>query len=131
MAEFQEVMRQLNRLCSAHENCYDEDNCPMQAMGCCGSIGNHCSEPLQAKRIEKTVMQWAAEHPELVYPTWGEWLELEHIVNPIPTVLYETGQLTINQDESNQYLLKAYYYNSPIPDDIAKKLGLEPKKKKE
>ena len=66
--------------------------------------------------VEQVVTQWAAEHPEPQYPTWAEWLESMHVVNPI-----------ISPDESSQYLLKAWYYDSPIPADIAQKLGLEPK----
>ena len=102
MAEFQEVMKHINRICVAHENC-DENGCPLRVMGCCGNIGSHCSEPLQAERIEKTVMRWAAEHPEPVYPTWGEYLHTLH-----------------NKPSSREL-------SQPIPADIAQKLGLEPK----
>ena len=72
MAEFSEVMRQLNRLCSHYQNC-GESGCPM--FDECGNIGAHCSDLKHSYRIEKTVMAWAAEHPEPQYPTWGEWLQ--------------------------------------------------------
>lgn len=97
MAEFQEVMRQLNRLCSHNEKC-SESGCLL--FNECGNIGTHCSDPKHSYRIEKTVMQWAAEHPEQVYPTWQEW--------------FDTFDEAIDVDE-------------PIPADIAEKLGLQPK----
>ena len=124
MAEFQEVMKQLNRLCGAHENC-DEDNCPMEAMGCCGNIAAHCSEPLQAKRIEKTVMQWAAEHSEPVYPTWEEWLISMGLIE------YKASLENVWHGDCNvtNGVIKALNARAgnPIPADIAQKLGLEPK----
>ena len=98
MAEFSEVMKQLNRICTKS----DCTNCPMESMGCCGNIGFHCSNPIKAERIEKIVMQWAAEHPEPKYPSWEEYL----------------------------CSIGFWSYNSlskPIPADIAKRLGIEPK----
>lgn len=101
MAEhsFQEVMRQLNRLCSHYQNC-GENGCPM--FDECGNIGAHCSDPKHSYRIEKTVMSWAAEHPEQVYPTWEEWLT------------------TLGVQSYNEL-------SKPIPADIAQKLGIQPK----
>lgn len=103
MAEhsFREVMHEVNRLCMAQNNC--DNDCPLENMGCCGNFGAHCSDPLQVERIEDTVIAWAAEHPELVYPTWGTWLA-----------------------ERFGYDLREIIYN-PIPGDIAEKLGIEPK----
>ena len=68
--------------------------------------------------IEKTIMAWAAEHPEPVYPTWGDWF-----VN--------RGMLPEKWDN----LTSAYMdvgcvpklIHSPIPADLAQKLGIEPK----
>ena len=64
-------------------------------------------------------MQWAAEHPEPVYPTWGEWF-------------VERGDLTENWQElkvENKYGGKCVIgmFYQPIPTDIAQKLGIEPK----
>ena len=48
-------------------------------------------------------MEWAEEHPEPVYPTWGTWLS-----------------------EKYDYDLREIMY-TPILADIAEKLGIEPK----
>lgn len=66
-------------------------------------------------KMEQEALQWEADHPEPVYPTWGEWLESAHIVNPDPDAV------------CSQHLLKAWYYDCYIPADIAQKLGIEPK----
>jgi hypothetical protein len=60
-------------------------------------------ETVDFAHIEQTVTEWAAEHP-VVYPTWGEWLQ--RIYN------------------SMNY---AGIFITPIPADIAQKLGIEPK----
>jgi hypothetical protein len=68
-------------------------------------------------QIEKRVMKWAAEHPEPVYPTWGEWLYDMHVVSvqarqtPLPNLYYTIESAMLK----------------PIPADIAEKLGIEPK----
>ena len=105
MAQFQEVMRQLNRLCSHFQNC-NENGCPM--FDECGNIGAHCSDPKHTYRIEKTVMSWAAEHPEPVYPTWVDWFR-------------EMGVIPSEQKCFHIWLLDT------IPADIAQKLGVKPK----
>lgn len=54
--------------------------------------------------------QWAAEHPEPVYPTWFEYLYA--ISNPDYFDLTE---------------LYTWMRHTPIPADIAQKLEIEPK----
>ena len=111
MAEFQEVMRQWKRMCDA----YTTDDavscckgCPMSGRGC-GSI--YESGNADPDVIERETMSWAAEHPEPVYPTWGEWLVKMGVAE------IGSGMLGIQPAIAEQ----------PIPDDIAQKLGLEPK----
>ena len=106
MAGFHEVMKQWGRLCRQHcaENADDCDGCILGGTRAdvCGSYARDNAE--DAAEIERLVMEWAAEHPEPVYPTWGEWLQ----------TLYK----------SQNY---AGIFITPIPADIAAKLGIEPK----
>ena len=116
MAEFQEVMKQFNRMCE-----YGKKH---PVAGYCGA---HCAfevscgfdKPNQAlrvamndpKKFEFGVMKWAAEHPEPVYPTWEEYLR-------------NIGVIPTSQDIIQTFL------KIPIPADIAQKLGLKPKEAK-
>ena len=109
MAEFQEVMKQFDRMCSHYQR---EHECPM---GCtmsgvnisqCRKIAFECPDS-----VERTVMSWAAEH-QVVYPTWGEWF-LTTCQVPL------TSDLRHNDWET--------LLGSHIPADIAEKLGIEPK----
>ena len=62
-------------------------------------------------------MTWAAEHPEPVYPTWGDWLA-------------EQGVLVCDVSYPNKrywYAINKQKIEQPIPTDIAEKLGIEPK----
>lgn len=92
MAEFMEVFCNAQRYCEAHGNC---DECPLKNDCCILSIDVDWS---RIYRLERTVMDWAKEHPMPKYPTWQEWLTLNGIV----------------------------YLNESIPSIIARKLGVEP-----
>lgn len=108
MAEFQEVMKQRDRMCkhylSTDHNC---ENCPLDKarkstiLQCFRYIAEYYQE------AENVIMSWAAEHPEPVYPTWVEWLR-------------QNGVVPRDQKCFHDWLLK------PIPTDIAEQLGIEP-----
>lgn len=114
MAEFQEVIRQFDRLCKAHAMCNDCSLYEPNGADRCG-ISALIND---SERIEREIMKWAAEHPEPVYPTWGDWF-------------VSKGMLPDKWDN----LTSAYMnigcvpklLHSPIPTNIAKKLGLESK----
>ena len=106
VAEFQEVMRQLDRLC---RNTTCDEDCPMCTE--CNNIAQ-CGDTIHPERIERIVMAWAAEHPEPVYPTWEEWLEEVGFVKK-----------TIIKD----FIHREYCWKEHISPDIAQKLGLQPK----
>ena len=119
MAEFVQTMIDWRRMCKVYTT--DDKSC---CYGCpvadfrehgCGAIFE-MEDSTDWERYEGAIREWAAEHPEPVYPTWAEWLESMHVVNPI-----------VSPDANSQYLLKAWHYDSPIPADIAQKLGLQPK----
>lgn len=109
MAEFREVMRQINRMCSHYSNCEDS-GCPL--FDECGNLGAYSSNEKQAERIERAVSAWAAEHPEPIYPTWYEWLK--------------NMGLTFHDAESSWIGFTERIHHS-IPADIAQKLRVEPK----
>ena len=102
MAEFQEVCKQWRRMCRDGSKDYACAYCKMYSSideSVCRGIPNEDD----AKVIESFVMSWAAEHPEPVYPTWGTWLA-----------------------DKYDFDLREIMY-TPIPADIAQKLGIEPK----
>ena len=106
MAEFTEVMRQWVRVRKATASSADENVLSVYLL-------EEYDDALIAD-IEKNVMQWAAEHPEPVYPTWYEWLTsigaVTRKVKPdVASTLIETGLL------------------DPIPADLAAELGVKPK----
>lgn len=113
MAEFQEVMREWVRSRKTiNEN--KLSYCPLE-MFTNDYIAN----------IEKEVMTWAAEHPEPVYPTWGEWLQEQGVldVEYIPSASRTTS--TSKSYIQTVKTLAPFY--RPIPADIAQKLGITPK----
>ena len=105
MAEFQEVMRQFNRMCEAHAKCVD---CPLTVKD---SIETRCgigSFRDESEYVEQEIMQWAADNPEPVYPTWVDWFRQIGVVPP-------------EQKCFHTWLLES------IPADIAQKLNIESK----
>lgn len=116
MAEFNEVMRQWNRMCNSVPDkqgfnlCSDKKTgyiCPMHD---CGLCNKSVSSQTDDDRLEgeKIIMSWAAEHPEIVYPTWADWFR-------------QIGVAPRTQSCFHKWLLE------PIPADTAQKLGIEPK----
>lgn len=101
MAEFVQTMKDWRRMCKVYttddESCCD--GCPVadfREHGC-GAIFE-MEDSTDWQKYADTIMEWANEHPEPVYPTWWDW--------------FAAGGL--DQDD-------------PIPADIAQKLGIEPK----
>lgn len=99
MAEYVEVMEQKKRMCNSTLCC----ECDIFHLS--GEDINNCSQFISnnPSKAEKIIMSWAAEHPAPKYPTWMEYL----------FTIYDTVWPQIATME--------------IPDDIAEKLGIEPK----
>lgn len=102
MAEFKEVMKQYKRMCNTYPQC---DGCPFKTeleWGCCRL--EVLTEEEELDIWETTVMEWARNHKEPVYPTIRELVN--YIMNKIPgeSVSYETR----------------------IPADIAKEFNIMP-----
>lgn len=120
MAEFKEVMQQWARMCNSVPGkseyisiCSDKESgyiCPMKD---CGLCNKSLSSQTDDDRLigERTIMEWATEHPAPVYPTWRD--------------LFERMGANIRCDGTVQFQLFAA--DKPIPADMAQKLGIEPK----
>lgn len=114
MAEFQKVMREWKRMCKSRGNIPDD------FVGAESALLFAFDRP---EEIERLVMEWAAEHPEPVYPTWAEWLleigggEKKHI---------ETGGYSGNTWVTD-YETFVVALDSTIPDNTARMLGVKPK----
>ena len=113
MAEFVDVLRQFDRMCKVNNGCI---NCPLHEPD---GVSDRCSIGAfinDSKRIEREIMCWAAENPEPVYPTWGDWLA-------------EIGLINWQNNGEGVYsvMVPTFKMCNPIPADIAQKLGIEPK----
>lgn len=99
MAEFQEVIKEWERMCNTTQclKCGFYKAVGANVDRCKQFIADH---PTKAEEI---IMAWSAEHPEPVYPTWYEFLG----------DIYPASWDLIA--------------NKRVPADIAQKLGLEPK----
>lgn len=126
MAEYTEVIKQFKRMCKSVTlmKC-TRGECPI-AMGC-ENIGQ-CRKAAFERPLdfEKRVMDWAAEHPEPVYPTWEEWLQSIGVMES-STRLKELCQRQLLIDGIPAYAVPTVKVLKPIPADIAQKLGIEPK----
>jgi len=111
MAEFQDVMRQWVRARKATASSCEENVLSVYPL--------ETYDDALIADIERNVMQWAADHPEPVYPTWGEWLEKQGVVKTVLSPRYE--------ENGASYYTPMYEITNPIPGDIAEKLGLKPK----
>lgn len=122
MAEFTEVMRQARRLCAEQQEIECCVKCPMQGKGGCMVAAD--VENVDYADAEQRIMQWAAEHPEPVYPSWQEaWKELFPYVTHIPCPELYFGVECCDHDDRYCVACKA----KPIPAEIAEKLGIKPK----
>ena len=100
MAEFFDVMVEMNRMHDDYDKC--DDGCPLHNKGFCNKPRCEINEE-DIREAEKIIMKWSKENP-VVYPTWGEFFKIADL---------EDARLT-----------------DPVRVDIAKKLGLEPVRKR-
>ena len=112
MAEFAEVWENWQRMCE-----YETEISKCSCNGCplvnlrCNAEYPKDQKYHNGNIIEAIVMAWAAEHPKLVYPTWGEYLCNIGLISRFTNAV-EMGQRL---------------FDSPISADIAEKLGIQPK----
>ena len=121
MADFVQTMKDWRRMCKTYTT--NDDSC---CEGCpvvdynehgCGAIFE-MDDSTDWQRYEGAIAAWAAEHPGPVYELWGEWFE-------------KRGDLIRGWHNATniQWIAKTFgrLMCTPIPADIAQKLGLQPK----
>lgn len=111
MAEFQDVMKQFDRMCNAHAGCID---CPLhRPHDRLYRVSDECTVATFINKpdyIEHIVLEWAEKHPEPVYETWLEFIKR-----------FETGMPKSDKD------FIYWMGTTPIPADVAQKLKIKPK----
>lgn len=128
MAEFTKVAHEWVRMCKAYSDAGDCMKCPMVTNPICGcmSDGNGASDK-EISKAESDIMSWAAEHPEPVYPTWASFLA-EHCGAPkeicFGYITYPDETYGVTPETYVQWVM-----TERIPEDMARKLGIEPKEK--
>lgn len=125
MAQFSEVMRHARRMCESFRDGHCSE-CPIgnaNALEC----GIKVTSGMDCEEVERRVMQWAAKHPEPVYPTWAEWQDSTFPDAHTPIRPCEFGsKRRFKCDGKTCYECKL----EPIPADIAERLGIKPKEAK-
>ena len=84
MADFVQTMKDWRRMCKAQDELRGDRaccGCPLESYGC-PSIYDDVDNADYAD-VENKVSAWAAEHPEPVYPTWGEYIRSITGLDPV------------------------------------------------
>lgn len=126
MAEFTEVMRQARRMCEEQQNIDCCVRCPINKNGCMVVAD---AEYVDYACAEQEIMHWAAEHPELVYPTWSEWYkktfpDAYYNGKRICPVIFDCKKNCDSETDCDKCR------DRPIPPKIAEKFGIKPKEAK-
>ena len=121
MAEFVTVMSEFMRLCDSFKYC---EGCPVDQAGFSCDCDHQGYSKTGAAELEHIIMTWAAEHPEPVYPLWGEWLTSIGAARRVPTGI--PFQLVNGDIVDPPYEIEVNLYDH-IPADIVEKLGIPPK----
>ena len=111
--EFKDIIKEAGRCCAFYKH-----NCEACSLTNVCLVRLYIDEYINGGNdayFERRVMAWAAEHPELIYPTWHDYL---HSIG----VLYKKH--TAGGD-----VTEIHWGNmmTPIPAEIARKLDIEPK----
>lgn len=122
MAEFTEVMRQAKRMCADSSGICNYSNCPLDN-------GKECRLNIELdgedyNELERIIMDWAAEHPEPVYPNWEDgWRQIfpDAKYTPCP------GSFGVKYSVPDcVYRACTDCKSSHIPAEVAEKLGIKP-----
>ena len=122
MAQFSDVMRQAKRMCES----FSDGHCSECPIGDANVLecGITVTSEMDCEEVERRVMQWAAEHPELVYPTWDEWQNSvfpDAEIDITPCTFGSRDRFKCDDKTCTECMVQQ------IPADIAEKLGIKPK----
>lgn len=123
MAEFTEVMRQAKRMHDMYNRGgYHCADCPLDCSD--GRCMLDFNDKFKPEEVECYIMDWAAEHPEQVYPSWDEaWKNLFPGAKKAPCPRAFFG--CVDYDCAETGCIECG--SRPIPAEIAEKLGIRPK----
>lgn len=124
MAEFVEVMKQINRMCRTYlgDQCR---KCPLNRCDNCEMdiYSENYFTAQAAQKLESIATDWAKEHPEPVYPSWDEgWKQI------FPDALYTPCPANYGKKYKNTSCASVSCERCrerPIPAEIAEKLGIK------
>jgi hypothetical protein len=113
MSDFVQTMKDWRRMCKAFTTDDDKsccEGCPIMALEIdehgCDAIFSEWADKADWEEVEDVIETWAAEHPEPMYETWGQYFRRYY---------------GLEYCKGHEILLEN------IPADIAQKLGIEPK----
>ena len=115
-SDFIQTMKDWRRMCDVYSTNDDDccKGCPMLDLDFdehgCDAIFSDWAKAADWKKVEDTIDEWAAEHPEPVYETWLQFVKR-----------FETGEPKNNAE------FICWMGTTSIPADMAEKLGIEPK----
>ena len=114
MADYSDVIKHFKRMCRYYNNRATQNDCPLYCKGHGCNI-SHCRMlAFDDKKFQNVVMTWAEAHKEPVYPTW-----LEYIM--------DTQHDCVKAYNDGNDALWKWMWTTPIPADMAEKLGVKPK----
>ena len=127
MAEFVEVMKQVNRMCRTYlgDQCRE---CPLNRCDNCEMdiYSENYFTAQAAQKLESIATDWAKEHPEPVYPSWAEgWKQLfpNTFIPPCPKRWFGDTYAPIFVCAEHKC---DYCKTIPMHPEIAEKLGIKP-----
>jgi hypothetical protein len=121
VTDFVQTMNNWRRMCQHMEKIGGDRSCDICPLGGCNAIYEDDGNTDYAE-IEEKVAAWAAEHKEPVYPSWIDWLMANGV---IPDSNSAKHSMESGVRAATFYVTSKAF--TPIPADIAQKLGIEPK----
>lgn len=112
--EICDFLKSWKRMCKSMTEMDGCEDCPIVRNTHGARCGDMPCEMQDVESIAREVEKWAAEHPDLVYPNWNQWL-------------VSIGVIPKEIDNSQYRAIIDLGLIKPIPADIAEKLGVKPK----